>query len=96
MTLEPLLNASPLIQAHAFGAMAAFVLGVIQLTAPKGTLPHKSIGVLWLALMIIVTATSAFIARPTERPATHSGRGSASSTSSPFCRYTRFTPGSVF
>jgi uncharacterized membrane protein len=35
MSLTPLLNADPHIQVHAFAAMAAFALGVVQLTAPR-------------------------------------------------------------
>ena len=38
MTLAPLLNASPAIQLHAFAAMAAFALGLVQFAAPKGTI----------------------------------------------------------
>ena len=36
MTLAPLLNASPVIQIHAFAAMGAFALGLVQFAAPKG------------------------------------------------------------
>jgi uncharacterized membrane protein len=32
-SLAPLLNAEPVIQVHAFAAMAAFALGIVQLTA---------------------------------------------------------------
>ncbi|MEQ8934761.1 MAG: DUF2306 domain-containing protein [Amphiplicatus sp.] len=65
MSLEPLLAAPWFIQAHAFCAIAAFFLGVVQLTAPKGTLPHRTLGVIWVVLMIVVTITSAFIVHPT-------------------------------
>lgn len=58
MSLAPLLNASPAIQIHAFAAMAAFALGVVQLTAPKGTLPHRTIGWAWVVLMMMVCITS--------------------------------------
>jgi uncharacterized membrane protein len=61
MTLAPLLEASPAIQFHAFAAMAAFVLGVVQLVAPKGTLPHRTIGFIWVALMAVVAASTAFV-----------------------------------
>lgn len=44
MSLTPLLNASLAIQLHAIAAMSAFALGVVQLAAPKGTLPHLTIG----------------------------------------------------
>jgi uncharacterized membrane protein len=61
MTLAPLLSASPAIQFHAFAAIAAFGLGVVQLAAPKGTLPHRTIGWIWVALMIVVSASAFFI-----------------------------------
>jgi hypothetical protein len=41
MTLAPLLAADGAIRLHAFAAMAAFVLGVVQFSAPKGTIPHR-------------------------------------------------------
>ncbi len=59
MMIAPLLAASPAIQAHAFAAMAAFALGIVQLAAPKGTIPHRAIGWVWVLLMLVV-AISAF------------------------------------
>jgi uncharacterized membrane protein len=38
--------------------MAAFVLGVVQLAGPKGTLPHRTLGYTWVALMLVVAASS--------------------------------------
>jgi len=61
MSLAPLLNASPAIQLHAFAAMTAFGLGIVQLAAPKGTLPHRTIGWIWVALMLTVSASAFFI-----------------------------------
>jgi uncharacterized membrane protein len=61
MSLQPLLNAAPAIQIHAFAAMAAFALGIVQLTAPKGTLPHRTVGYVWVALMVLVAGTSFWI-----------------------------------
>lgn len=61
MTLAPLLNASPAIQFHAFAAMAAFALGLVQLAAPKGTIPHRAIGWAWVTLMAVVAVTAFFI-----------------------------------
>lgn len=61
MTLQPLLDAAPAIQIHAFAAMAAFALGFIQFAAPKGTLPHRTIGFVWVALMIVICVTSFWI-----------------------------------
>ena len=59
MSLQPLLDAVAPIPLHALAAMAAFVLGVVQLVAPKGTLPHRTLGWIWVALMLTV-AISAF------------------------------------
>ena len=61
MTFAPLIAASAAIQIHAFAAMAAFALGVVQLAAPKGTLPHRTLGWIWVALMAVVAVSSAFV-----------------------------------
>jgi uncharacterized membrane protein len=61
MSLSPLLQSSLVIQIHAFAAMAAFVLGVVQFGAPKGTLPHRTIGWIWVACMTLVSVTAFFI-----------------------------------
>ena len=61
MSLAPLLDAAPQIPLHAFAAMAAFVLGLVQFTAPKGTLPHRTIGWIWVALMALVAGSSFWI-----------------------------------
>ena len=61
MTLAPLLAASPAIQLHAFGAMTAFVLGIVQLSAPKGTLPHRTLGWIWVLLMLAVSISAFWI-----------------------------------
>jgi uncharacterized membrane protein len=61
MSLAPLLDAAPAIPVHAFAAMAAFALGVVQLAAPKGTLPHRTIGWIWVGLMVAVAASSFWI-----------------------------------
>jgi uncharacterized membrane protein len=44
VSLAPLLNAAPATKLHAFAALAALGLGALQLAAPKGTLPHRTIG----------------------------------------------------
>jgi uncharacterized membrane protein len=61
MTLAPLLEAAPAIPLHAFAAVAAFVLGIVQFAAPKGTLPHRTVGWVWVALMAVVAASSFWI-----------------------------------
>jgi uncharacterized membrane protein len=61
MSLASLLQAAPAIPLHAFAAMAAFVLGVVQLAAPKGTLPHRTLGWIWVGLMASVAVSSFWI-----------------------------------
>ena len=61
MSLAPLLEAAPVIPLHAFVAMAAFALGLVQFAAPKGTLPHRTVGWIWVALMAVVAASSFWI-----------------------------------
>jgi uncharacterized membrane protein len=61
MSLTPLLDAAPAIRLHAFAAMTAFALGIVQLSAPKGTLPHRTIGWIWVTLMAMVSLSSFWI-----------------------------------
>src|SRR2546430_15532286 len=61
MNLAPLLAAPAVIQIHALAAFSAFALGVVQLAAPKGTIPHRTIGWIWAVLMIVVSITAFFI-----------------------------------
>jgi|ERR1700728_1574226 len=61
MSLAPLLHASPAIQLHAFAAMAALLLGIVQLTAPKGTIPHRTIGWIWALLMVAVSISAFWV-----------------------------------
>jgi uncharacterized membrane protein len=61
LSLAPLLDAQPAIPVHAMAAMAAFVLGVVQLAAPKGTLTHRTVGWIWVLLMLAVAGSSFWI-----------------------------------
>jgi uncharacterized membrane protein len=61
MSLSPLLEAAPAIPVHAFAAMGAFALGLVQFAAPKGTLPHRTIGFIWVGLMLVVAGSSFWI-----------------------------------
>jgi uncharacterized membrane protein len=58
MTLAPLLDASPAIVLHAMAAMTAFTLGIVQFAAPKGTIPHRTVGWIWVGLMLAVALSS--------------------------------------
>src|SRR5437899_12542140 len=61
MNLAPLLAAPAVIQIHALAAFSAFSLGVVQLAAPKGPIPHRTFGWLWAGLMLAVVLSSFFI-----------------------------------
>ena len=61
MNLAPLLAAPAVIRIHAFAALGAFALGALQLAAPKGTIPHRTIGWIWAGLMLAVVLSSFFI-----------------------------------
>ncbi len=61
MSLAPLLNAPFVIQLHAFAAMAAFALGLVQFSAPEGMLPHRAIGWIWVAIIVVVAGSSFWI-----------------------------------
>jgi uncharacterized membrane protein len=61
MTLAPLLAAPAAIQVHAFAAIGAFGLGIVQFAAPKGTIPHRLVGWTWASLMLTLVVTSFFI-----------------------------------
>lgn len=61
MTLQPLLSASPTIQLHAFAAIAAFGLGLVQLARTKGDGPHRMAGYVWAGLMLVIAASSFWI-----------------------------------
>jgi uncharacterized membrane protein len=55
------LFAAPLaVQVHALCALAAIVLGAVQLAAPKGSGWHRAMGWTWVALMT-ATAVSSFV-----------------------------------
>ncbi len=61
MSLAPLLEASPTIQAHAFLAFAALLMGAMQFALPKGVLWHQSVGWTFAATMMFVALSSLFI-----------------------------------
>jgi uncharacterized membrane protein len=59
MNLAPLTSAPLSVQLHAYAALSAFVLGLVQLMRLKGTTSHRALGYVWVGLMVIV-AVSAF------------------------------------
>jgi uncharacterized membrane protein len=61
MTLAPFFAAPTVIQVHALAATTAFALGIVQLAAPKRSLPHRLFGWLWVGLLGTVALSSFLI-----------------------------------
>lgn len=61
MTLQPLLNASPVIQLHALAAVLALGLGIFQFSMPKRGPRHRYVGYSWATLMMVIALSSFFI-----------------------------------
>ncbi|MDI1288124.1 MAG: DUF2306 domain-containing protein [Reyranella sp.] len=62
MTLEPILSAGSATQIHLATISAAFVIGSWMMIRPKGTRPHRALGMTYIALMT-VSAVSTFWVR---------------------------------
>src|SRR5258708_900074 len=58
MTREPLIEGPVLVQIHGATAMAAVGLGAMKFAAPKGILPHRTIGWTWVGLMVAMIVTA--------------------------------------
>ena len=61
ISLAPLLQAPLAVQIHAFAALAAFLLGLVQFAGLKGTRAHRGVGYVWIGLMLLVAVSSFFI-----------------------------------
>ena len=61
MNLAPLTNAPFAIQLHAYAALAAFTLGLMQLARTKGTGSHRAWGYAWVGLMLVIAISSFWI-----------------------------------
>jgi uncharacterized membrane protein len=61
MDLTPLTDAPTAIQGHAYGALAALVLGLVMVVRSKGTPSHKFLGRVWVAIMAAVALSSFWI-----------------------------------
>jgi uncharacterized membrane protein len=61
MNLGPLTSAPLAIQLHAYAALAAFAVGMVQLATVKGTGGHRALGYIWVGLMLVVASSSFWI-----------------------------------
>jgi uncharacterized membrane protein len=46
---------------HAFAAITAFALGIVQLARTKGDGPHRMVGYVWAGLMLLIAGSSFWI-----------------------------------
>lgn len=61
MHLDIFFEVPLVIQIHALAALAALLLGAGLLLGPKGTLPHRSLGMIWALLMAVAAISAIFI-----------------------------------
>lgn len=61
MNLEPVYEAPWLVDAHLASAVTAVGLGVVQLAAPKGVVPHRVLGWLWAMAFGLTAVTALFL-----------------------------------
>ncbi len=61
LSFDPLFAASSPIPLHALLAIAALVVGAVQMLAAKGTRWHRGLGYLWITLMAGVAVSGFFI-----------------------------------
>ncbi len=61
MNLDVFLQAPWVVQLHASCAILALLVGLMQWFGPKGLLPHRMLGVLFVALILVVVVTALFI-----------------------------------
>lgn len=61
MDVDVFLRAPLIIQVHALSALSALAIGLVQILGPKGTLPHRTLGIAFVTLMAVVAGTAVFI-----------------------------------
>jgi uncharacterized membrane protein len=59
--LSPLLEISPVVQAHIAGACLSFLIGTVLLLGVKGRTFHRVLGYGWIATMTVTAVSSLFI-----------------------------------
>ena len=62
MNLEPLLQASPVIQIHVASAIVAMFLGPLSIFRRRRDRLHKITGYIWISVMLVAATSALFIA----------------------------------
>ena len=50
-----------IIQVHAVAAILSLLIGLLQFLGPKGTLPHRTLGLAFVMAMMVTATTAIFI-----------------------------------
>ncbi len=61
MNFTPLLTAGPAIHIHLAATISALLLGILMLVRRKGTLSHRTLGWIWVGLMLTAAISSFWI-----------------------------------
>lgn len=61
MNYMPLLNAGPAVHIHLAATILAFALGIFMLIRRKGTVSHRTLGWIWVVLMLVAAVSSFWI-----------------------------------
>ena len=61
MNYMPLLNAGPAVHIHLAATILALALGIFMLIRRKGTISHRLLGRIWVALMLTAAISSFWI-----------------------------------
>ncbi len=61
MNVALIFDKSAFVQIHLYFAITAFFIGALQLIGTKGTTAHKTLGRLWVMMMLIICLTSFWI-----------------------------------
>lgn len=61
MSIHPLFQAGPTVYFHAGAALAALMIGLLQILGPKGTTAHRIFGWSWVLLLASVAVSSFWI-----------------------------------
>lgn len=61
MDVSVLLAAPLVVQLHVVCAMGALAVGTVQMVGAKGTLPHRTLGILFVLLMVGAALSAIFI-----------------------------------
>jgi len=61
LDLSPLLQVSPVLQAHVAGALLSFVIGTLLLLGVKGRTVHRVLGYTWIVTMAVTAISSLFL-----------------------------------